>query len=180
MGGALVLNSWRFFLVVREMFRLALGLVVVGLISGNAPAEEPKNEASNQPLPFHVKVEKGAAKFLDGDEIVIEEIRGTAATVTPGNIYWIKGTYKLNSAPKATLAAFTTATNADDGKSRVLAVQRVSVEKGEGEFALYLPMTVNGFPHVSFYNGGGFGGVYFGTGETILKTWWGEKTAKKD
>ena len=35
----------------------------------------------------------------------------------------------------------------------------------------------NGWPHVSFYaadDGNGFGGVYFGTGETLLKKWWDE------
>jgi hypothetical protein len=37
-------------------------------------------------------------------------------------------------------------------------------------------MSVGGWPHVSFYpadGGDGFGGVYFGTGDSVLKKWWG-------
>ncbi len=39
-------------------------------------------------------------------------------------------------------------------------------------------MMCEGWPHLSFYPSGGgssFGGNYFGTGETVLKKWWGEK-----
>ena len=43
---------------------------------------------------------------------------------------------------------------------------------------LILPMSCRGWPHVSFYPAGGgesFGGNYFGTGDSVLKSWWGEK-----
>ncbi len=43
---------------------------------------------------------------------------------------------------------------------------------------LEMPMTVRGWPHVSFYpadGGEGFGGVYFGTGDSVLKKWWDSK-----
>lgn len=62
--------------------------------------------------------------------------------------------------------------------SNALKVQTTSVTKGEGTFTLYLPMTGDGFPHVSFYpaqGGGDIGGTYFGTGDSVLKRWWGEK-----
>jgi hypothetical protein len=41
---------------------------------------------------------------------------------------------------------------------------------------LYLPMSYEGLPHVSFYgddDGEGMGGNYFGTGDSVLKKWWG-------
>ena len=39
-------------------------------------------------------------------------------------------------------------------------------------------MSCEGWPHVSFYPSGGgegFGGNYFGTGDSVLKKWWGSK-----
>jgi len=39
-------------------------------------------------------------------------------------------------------------------------------------------MSHEGLPHVSFYsfeNGEGFGGNYFGTGDSVLKEWWKSK-----
>lgn len=39
-------------------------------------------------------------------------------------------------------------------------------------------MSYRGWPHVSFYpadGGSGFGGNYFGTGDSVLKKWWGSK-----
>ena len=35
-------------------------------------------------------------------------------------------------------------------------------------------MTYRGWPHISFYpadGGNGFGGIYFGTGDSVLKEW---------
>jgi hypothetical protein len=43
---------------------------------------------------------------LTGDTITIVEVRGTADTIAPGNIYWIKGTYALASHDRAMSAAF--------------------------------------------------------------------------
>jgi hypothetical protein len=50
--------------------------------------------------------------------------------------------------------------------------QRIVVDKGEGRFKLIFYMWYNGNPHVSFYpaeGGSVFGGVYFGTGDSLLK-----------
>ena len=94
----------------------------------------------------------------------------------PGNIYWIKGTYVLASHDRATLAAYTTARDPQDGKSRSWKVQTTKIEQGHGTFTLFLPMSCDGWPHVSFYpagGGSGFGGNYFGTGDTVLKKYWG-------
>ena len=129
-------------------------------------------------FPYVVEFEQGATRFLKGDKITILEVRGTAETFAPGNIYWIKGTYTLASRDQATLAAYTTARNTAEGRSRSYQAQMTIVTKGDGTFTLFLPMLYAGWPHVSFYpaNGGGdFGGNYFGTGDSVLKQWWGSK-----
>ena len=123
-------------------------------------------------FPYAVKFEPGANQFLDGDKITIVEVRGTADTFAPGNIYWIRGTYALASHKRAQLAAFTTAKNAADGKGPYLKVQTTVVPQGTGEFTLFLPMSCVGWPHVSFYpadGGDGFGGSYFGTTDSVLR-----------
>lgn len=134
--------------------------------------------SANADFPYAVQFKQGATRFEDGDDITIQEIRGTAETFAPGNIYRIAGTYKLASHDKAMLAAYTTANNAADGRSRSLKVQHMYVDRGKGKFTLFLPMSYEGWPHVSFYPSGGgqsFGGNYFGTGDFVLKKWWGSK-----
>ena len=37
------------------------------------------------------QIRAGRTRFLDGDKITILEVRGTADTFAPGNIYWVKG-----------------------------------------------------------------------------------------
>ncbi len=121
-------------------------------------------------VPFVV----GASRFKNGDKIEILEVRGTAETIKPGNIYWIKGTYTLRSHDRAMLAAYTTAMDAANGTSPSLSVQSTNVDRGEGTFTLFLPMSYRGWPHVSFYptdGGEGFGGIYFGTGDSVLENW---------
>lgn len=58
-----------------------------------------------------------------------------------------------------------------------LKVQRADVTRSTGTFTLFLPMTHQGLPHISFCSsekgGESFGGNYFGTGESVLKRWWG-------
>jgi hypothetical protein len=81
----------------------------------------------------------------------------------------------LKSRDKAALSAFVTAKDAADARSRVLPIQTTRVNRGEGTFTLILPVRHGGWPHVSFYpagGGNGFGGIYFGTGDTVLKRWW--------
>jgi beta-lactamase regulating signal transducer with metallopeptidase domain len=134
-------------------------------------------------FPYTVRFQQGATRLPAGDKIVITEVKGTAETVAPGNIYLVRGTYKLTSHERASLSVFTTAKYVvGPGKfitgSNDLKVQTTSVTKGEGTFTFYLPMTGDGFPHVSFYpaeGGGDIGGTYFGTGDSVLKKWWGEK-----
>jgi beta-lactamase regulating signal transducer with metallopeptidase domain len=129
-------------------------------------------------FPYAVKFEQGATAFFDGDKITVLEVRGTADTFTPGNIYWIKGTYSLASHDRATLAAYTTAMDAENATGYSFKAQTTVINQGNGTFTLFLPMSCRGWPHVSFYpadGGSGFGGSYFGTGDSVLKQWWGSK-----
>ncbi len=206
-----------------------------------AEATDNKAAPATSEFPYAVKFEQGATRFEKGDEISIDEIRGTADTFTPGNIYWIKGTYKLGSHDRAALSAYTTAADAKNGTSYSFAVQSTVVDRGSGTFTLFLPMPYRGWPHVSFYptrgpaeenasaadavqlqidrlwqrvdaariraqtsptskayaddlerqliratgprvraakSGESFGGNYFGTGEWVLKRWWGSPDPK--
>lgn len=78
------------------------------------------------------------------------------------------------------LAAYTTAMDAEHGTSQPFTVQHLDVDGGEGTFTLFLPMLHRGWPHVSFYaDGGSFSGNYFGTGDSVLKRWWGSKDTEK-
>ncbi len=132
---------------------------------------------STSEFPYAVKFEQGATRFLNGDKITILDVRRTVDTFTPGNIYWIRGTYTLASHDKAVLAAYITAMDAADGIGPSLKVQSAVVNKGDGTFTLFLPMSSKGWPHVSFYpadGGGGFGGNYFGTGDSVMKKWWND------
>ena len=140
----------------------------------SASAVELRDTATNAAFPHKVDFEQGATSFERGDSITILEVRGTAKTFIPGNIYWIKGRYKLGSRDQAMLAAYTTATKSD-GIGRSFKVQSMNVEKGKGTFTLFLPMSYEGLPHVSFYDGTCIGGNYFGTGDSVLKKYWGTK-----
>jgi beta-lactamase regulating signal transducer with metallopeptidase domain len=142
----------------------------------NGQTPPPPAPGCRSELEYEVKFEQGATAFFDGDKITILEVRGTADTFIPGHIYWIRGTYKLSSRDKASLAAYTTAMDAENARGTPLKVQSTVVDKGEGTFTLFLPMTCRGWPHVSFYpaeGGADLGGSYFGTGDSVLKRWWG-------
>ena len=171
----------------RSMFVLALlALVVLPVFVQSAKTEalagadeEAPAKADASEFPYVVKFEQGATRFLEGDKITILEVRGTAETFAPGNRYQIRGEYTLKSHDGATLAAYITATEAirhagaSEEKSQSTVVQR-----GRGRFTLTLPMSSRGLPHVSFYpadGGGDMGGNYFGTGDSVMKRWWGEK-----
>lgn len=147
--------------------------------SSAAKSEQPQNRAASE-FPYAVDFEQGATQFAEGDDISILEVRGTAETFKPGHIYLIRGTYKLASHKKAMLAAYTTAMDAENARSQPFQVQHAYLDAGEGAFTLFLPMPCRGWPHVSFYaDGGSFSGNYFGTGDSVLKRWWGTDETEK-
>ncbi len=122
-------------------------------------------------LPYNVQFEVGDAEFLPGDSIAIEEVRGTSELISTGQTYCVRGTYTLASHGEAMLAFYVTVTSGS-GVSQVEPAQRVKVVKGSGSFRLTKSMTEPGYPHVTFYpvgSGSGFGGVYFGQGDGVLR-----------
>jgi hypothetical protein len=136
-------------------------------VPGTRPAAT--QAAGGSDFPFVVAFEKGRAAFEKGDAITITEVRGTSAGMG-GGIYRISGTYTLASRGQAALAASVAAKRMEDAKGAWNPAQKVEVARGTGTFVLLLPVSVEGYPHVSFYAGGGdFGGVYVGTGGTVLK-----------
>ena len=115
---------------------------------------------------------RARSRFSNGDKITVLEVRGTAPTFEPGNKYRIKGTYTLRSRDGAKLSAYVT--TKDDALVPNDRNQTQIVERGDDSFTLILPMFSDGWPHVSFYpvgGGEGFGGIYFGTGDSVLKDW---------
>jgi hypothetical protein len=142
-------------------------------------ATSTEEQPTTSDFPYTIRFEQGVSRFVDGDTIAISEVRGTAQTFEPGNIYRIKGTYTLASHDRAQLSAFTTAKEAKDGTGPVWKVQTTTVNRGKGTFELFFPMKVRGWPHLSFYPAGkaagSFGDIYFGMGDSVLKEWWGDQ-----
>jgi hypothetical protein len=166
-----------------DMSKLTILAVVVGLtvtadaepLVESTPAEYAKDD-NNSDFPFVIKFERGAIQFNGGDNITIEEVRCTSKDLESG-ICRIAGSYTLASEDSATLAASVTANNANNGKGPWNSAQRTEIAKGSGKFKLYLPISVKGWPHISFYSkSNSFGGVYFGTGDSVLRRWWGPAT----
>jgi hypothetical protein len=174
----------------RQSLMVSGGVIFVIAVLGITPwrlvaqdrTQETKAKTDNAAtagydLSHVVHFEIGRTQLPEGDKITIEEVRGTADTLTAGNMYEVKGTYTLNSADKAMLAAFTTvsANDPDNPKFQNVPIQRtqtVTVDKGQGHFTLLFYMWQNGSPHVSFYpaaGGSDIGGVYFGTGSSLYK-----------
>ena len=148
--------------------------------SDAAPTPYSQGPTTSQ-LPYVVRIEQGASRFSDGDNITVLEVRGTAETLMPGNFYWIKGTYSLGSHDRARLAVNITAKDRANETALTWKTKDTVVNRGSGTFELYLPMSYGGWPHVSFYpadGGQSFGSTYFGTGGSVLKKWRGPNGVK--
>ncbi len=147
-------------------------IIVLTLACGLAgPSRAAAPDAKSEPhLSHFVHFELGGTWLRDGDKITIDEIHGTSDTISPGNLYEIKGTYTLASHPKATLAIYTTSNSTVHDPC--MNTQSMTVDQGDGHFTLYWYMFSSGNPHLSFYpadGGSSFTAVYFGTGDSVLK-----------
>lgn len=157
---------------------IAIGFLLSGYVLTAWAADTTKT--SGYDLSHRVEFSVGAKQFHEGDSITIDEVIGTTDRFEAGNVYIIKGKYRLNSQKNAALSAYVTV---DGNKVQELRVptqktQTMTVEQGEGRFSLIYYMWQDGCPHVSFYpneGGSSFGSVYFGTGNTVLKRGWWEK-----
>ena len=133
-------------------------------------AARTETQRDTYDITHFVRFETGGTWLRDGDQITIDEVHGTADQIAKGNLYEIKGSYKLASHEKAQLAV--EVTSSDTRHFPSLRPQYMSVDKGDGHFTVYLYMWTDGNPHMSFYptdNGSSFASVYFGTGENVLK-----------
>jgi protein-disulfide isomerase len=101
----------------------------------------------------------------NGDIINVLEVRGPSDTITVGNTYEVRGTYKLVSLEKALLMVNVTVDGNKPHQSHPdLPKQSMIVEKGEGSFVLQFHMWTEGQPHLTFYpakGGHGFAMRYF-------------------
>jgi beta-lactamase regulating signal transducer with metallopeptidase domain len=154
----------------------ALSVIVAAFIGGGivlscmaATPQAPLN--SSNELTHVVPFELGTSYFPNGDSITIDQVLGTSDIISAGNVYQVKGTYKLVSQDKALLAAFVT-TGHGSQPTPNMRTQKLTVEKGEGRFSLIFYVWYEGSPHVSFYpvsSGDSFAGVYFGTGSSVFR-----------
>ena len=122
--------------------------------------------------PREVPYELGASEFEAGDSIIIQTVRGSSDLILTGETYCVTGTYTLASQDEADISLFATTTNRRSSPSPVDAQQTMRVMRGTGSFLLLKRMTDDGYLHVTFYsrkNGQGFGGVYFGQGQGVLR-----------
>lgn len=129
--------------------------------TSNAPAQD---------FPYPVQYELGVSEFAPGDSIKIKGLSGTTAKVGTGGTYCVTGSYVLSSQAEADLSFFATTTTPI--RTPVEPQQTVHVTKGTGSFRLVKKMTDAGYLHVTFYSrttGQGFGGVYFGQGQWVLR-----------
>jgi hypothetical protein len=125
---------------------------------------------SAQDFPDVLQYEPGDSEFVPGDSITIQGLSGTADAIRPGGTYCVTGTYTLNSQDEADLSFFATTTN--KAPTPVDPEQTVHVMKGTASFRLIKKMTEEGYLHLTFYSratGQGFGGVYFGQGQWVLR-----------
>ena len=110
------------FVILLATVALPCSIHIASAASTETPAVTPTDKTggpTTSDFPYTVKFEQGATQFADGDKITIDEIRGTADTFAPGNIYLIKGAYTLASHDKAMLAAYTTAMDAENAKGSI-------------------------------------------------------------
>jgi len=110
-------------------------------------------------------VKPGAVYTQSGDQIIVDEVRGTSDRMSAGNTFEVTGRYKLVSHDEADLA-INVMVSYDSPHSRHTALpqQKMKVAKGEGRFSLKFQMWDDGNPHVSFYpahGGQSFASAYF-------------------
>ncbi len=163
----------------KRLLLASLGMIVAFVVFAGAQSsvEKPvvQEAATHEDFPYVIDFEQGAIQFNAGDQITIGEVRGTSKDMQSG-LCRISGTYSLASEKEATLAASVTARNSEDGRGPWNSAQTMSVTKGRGTFVLMLPISVQGWPHISFYaNSKSIGGTYIGTEDTVLRRWWNSK-----
>lgn len=145
-------------------------LVLLALLVASSCAAP---EASRSPDGSIVAFDVGATEFSSGDRIVVERVHSSTGQIAPGAALTVRGTYELRSRETALLYLGVTATTSVGAVAAVESRQHSEIALGSGQFELTYVVPGPGYPHVTFYDsatGKPFGGVYFGTGETLLQT----------
>ena len=158
-------------LSLKALSIIVAGFIAAGLALSSVAAAPPAEGNSSNELTHVVPFELGTAYFQGGDSITVDQVLGTSDTISAGNVYQVKGTYKLVSHDKAMLAAFVTSRQGSQPTPN-MRTQKLILEKGEGSFSLIFYMWDEGSPHVSFYpipSGSSFAGIYFGTGDSVFR-----------
>ena len=133
-----VMNIRRLIYLLPFAFCAAINLLITS----------PAAAADDAQFPFSLHVEPGTSSFHGGDQIIITGVRGTSPQFAPGNIYQIKGKYRLLTQAHATLAA---AVRADNGSMPFTTQkQTFDAQQGDGDFTLILPYMQAGTPMVGF------------------------------
>jgi len=130
-------------------------------------------EASRSTDASIVAFDVGATEFSSGDRIVVERVHSSTGQIAPGAALTVLGRYELCSRETALLYLGVTATTSVGAATAVEPRQQSEVALGSGQFELTYVVPGPGYPHVTFYDsstGKPFGGVYFGTDETLLRT----------
>lgn len=161
-------------LTSRTTVLIAMGFIGGALLLSCFAATPMTRPGTSNDLSHVVRFELGTTYLQHGDSITINEVRGTSDALTAGNMYQVKGTYKLASRDKALLATFvTTSGRQTDTPTPIMRTQKMTVDRGEGHFTLLFYMWQDGSPHVSLYpvpSGDSFAGVYFGTKNSVFKS----------
>jgi hypothetical protein len=139
---------------------LAVLMIAVALVDNTTAQNTPE-------LPYAVPFELGDAEFATGDNITLTQLRGTSDVIGVGQTYCAEGTYTLNSRDEADLSFF--ATTIKPTRTLIDPKQTVRIKRGTGTFRLTKTMAEDGYLHVTFYAGNGFGGIYFGQGKWVLR-----------
>lgn len=143
-------------------------LIVLSLPFAMSASGGPNDPVAE--FPSKVAFEIGAVEFAPGDSITIQQVRGTSPTIRTGETYCVEGTYTLASREQADVALYATTTTTVT--AQIDASQITRIGKGTGTFRLVKTMREEGYLHISLYSvtdGNGFGGVYFGQGNWVLK-----------
>lgn len=130
-----------------------------------ADSSQEQQQVPQQPSSELKKVDfvLGPQRFVEGENITIEEVRSELGTLAEGDTVRVKGTYTLASRPKATLGIGVTQRA---GELSPTVIPIVHIQSGTDSFELKYYISCNGHLHVTFYpilGGDRFGTVYFGT-----------------
>lgn len=142
--------------------RLAL-LALCALLFAQACSGTGYTAGTSRPGLRPVAFTTSRAQFIEGDRIVIQEVVASSPQWQVGDTVIVRGTYRLASAPGASLGLMLTR-RGPAARMSTAAHQQQNISGGEGCFELTHVIAAEGALHVSFYperGGSSFGGVYF-------------------